>query len=52
MLTDSLLGFTFRPAASTMATWIEQDCRQAGFEPQVTYTSNELMEANNGRTSD
>ena len=39
-------------ANATMRVRIEQVCRQAGYEPPVICTPNELMEANDARTTD
>ena len=50
---DFLVTWNFRHIANAaMRTRIEQVCREAGYEPPVICTPNELMEANNGRTSD
>ena len=50
---DFLVTWNFRHIANAaMRVQIEQVCRQAGYEPPVICTPNELMEANNGRTTD
>lgn len=49
---DFLVTWNFRHIANAaMRVRIEQVCRQAGYEPPVICTPNELMEANNGKTS-
>jgi hypothetical protein len=46
---DFLVTWNFRHIANAaMRARIEQVCRQAGYEPPVICTPNELMEANNG----
>lgn len=50
---DFLVTWNFRHIANAaMRTRIEQACRQAGYEPPVICTPNELMEVNDGNTSD
>ncbi len=50
---DFLVTWNFRHIANaTMRVRIEQVCRQAGYEPPVICTPNELMEANDAKTTD
>ena len=49
---DFLVTWNFRHIANAaMRFRIERACRQAGYEPPVICTPNELMEANHGETS-
>ena len=49
---DFLVTWNFRHIANAaMRSRIERACRQAGYEPPVICTPNELMEANYGETS-
>ena len=49
---DFLVTWNFRHIANAaMRSRIEWACRQAGYEPPVICTPNELMEANHGETS-
>ncbi len=50
---DFLVTWNFRHIANaTMRAQIERVCRQAGYEPPVICTPNELMEADYAETSD
>ena len=50
---DYLVTWNFRHIANaTMRSRIERACRQAGFEPPVICTPNELMEADHGDDTD
>ena len=50
---DFLVTWNFRHIANAaMRAGIEQVCRQAGYEPPVICTPNELMEANNEKRPD
>ena len=50
---DFLVTWNFRHLANAaLRVRIEQVCRRAGYEPPVICTPNELMEANNGKTTD
>ena len=50
---DFLVTWNFRHIANaTMRAHIEHACRQAGYEPPVICTPNELMETNYAETSD
>ena len=50
---DYLVTWNFRHIANaTMRSRIEEVCRQAGYEPPVICTPNELLESDNGENTD